>query len=69
MTAPAAVPSPCVNVCRMHAASGLCEGCARTLAEIAGWASMSEPDKRRVWQRIEQRRTAITNPATEPTRP
>jgi predicted Fe-S protein YdhL (DUF1289 family) len=59
-----AVPSPCINVCRMDAASGLCEGCQRTLAEIAGWASMDEADKRRVWQQIAQRREAYA--AAEP---
>ena len=33
--APAAVPSPCIAVCRMDAATGWCEGCLRTLDEIA----------------------------------
>jgi predicted Fe-S protein YdhL (DUF1289 family) len=32
-----AVPSPCISVCRMDAATGLCEGCFRTLDEIAAW--------------------------------
>ena len=32
------VPSPCISVCRMDAASGLCEGCLRTLDEIAAWS-------------------------------
>ena len=31
--------SPCVNICRMDPATGLCVGCARTLAEIAAWSS------------------------------
>lgn len=68
MTTPAVVPSPCVNVCRMQA-SGLCEGCARTLAEIAGWASMSEADKRETWLQIEQRRAAIAETATRKAQP
>lgn len=50
------IPSPCINVCRMDAASGLCEGCLRTLDEIAAWGTMDEDDKRAVWQRLEQRR-------------
>jgi len=58
MTSAGALPSPCVNVCRMDATRGLCEGCARTLDEIAGWAAMSETDKRAVWLRIESRRAA-----------
>ena len=51
----AGVPSPCVSVCRMDAASGLCEGCLRTLDEIAGWGGMDDRERRAVWQLIEQR--------------
>lgn len=36
----AEVDSPCVKVCVIHPATGLCLGCARTLDEIAGWSSM-----------------------------
>jgi len=35
------IQSPCVNICEMDAASGLCLGCARTIDEIAGWSSGS----------------------------
>ncbi len=52
---PGPVRSPCVSVCRMDAASGLCEGCLRTIDEIAGWADMATPDRLAVWQRIAQR--------------
>jgi len=40
-----AVPSPCVSVCVMDPASGLCAGCYRTLAEIADWINLSSEDK------------------------
>jgi len=53
-----AVPSPCINVCRMDAATGWCEGCQRTLAEIAAWGGMSDEDKRSVWQALSARREA-----------
>ena len=36
-----AVASPCNSVCRMDAASGWCEGCLRTLDEIADWSSLT----------------------------
>jgi hypothetical protein len=39
----------------MNAASGLCEGCLRTLDEIAAWSGMPDEDKRQVWVLIEQR--------------
>lgn len=46
------VRSPCVSVCRMDAATGLCEGCLRTIGEIAGWADMDTPERLAVWQQI-----------------
>jgi predicted Fe-S protein YdhL (DUF1289 family) len=49
------LPSPCVSVCRMDAASGYCEGCLRTLDEIAAWGMMDNRAKRGVWAQIEQR--------------
>jgi predicted Fe-S protein YdhL (DUF1289 family) len=49
------VPSPCRNVCRMDAASGFCEGCLRTIEEIAGWSAAGDDDKRRIWAQLPQR--------------
>ncbi|MGF6769440.1 putative Fe-S protein YdhL (DUF1289 family) [Paraburkholderia sp. GAS199] len=51
----AAVPSPCISVCRMDAATGWCEGCLRTIDEIAGWSSFDDEAKRAVWDAIESR--------------
>lgn len=51
----APVPSPCISVCRMDAASGRCEGCLRTLAEIAGWSALTEDDKRALWRQLARR--------------
>ena len=57
--AAAEVPSPCISICRMSAANGLCEGCFRTGDEIAAWSQVSEDRKRAIWRTIEQRMTAI----------
>ncbi len=54
----APVPSPCISVCRIDAATGLCAGCLRTLDEIAAWGSLDDDAKRAVWSAIEQRRGA-----------
>jgi predicted Fe-S protein YdhL (DUF1289 family) len=51
----APVPSPCINVCRMNPATGLCDGCLRTIDEIANWSSFSDAAKRDVWDEIELR--------------
>ncbi len=50
------VASPCVDVCRMNAQTGFCDGCFRTLDEIASWSSLSDDDKRAVLERVESRR-------------
>jgi predicted Fe-S protein YdhL (DUF1289 family) len=52
------LPSPCISICRMDAASGFCEGCLRTIEEIAAWSRMDNADKRRVWRAIELRAEA-----------
>jgi uncharacterized protein len=49
------VPSPCINVCRMDASTGWCEGCLRTIDEIAGWSLFDDDAKRAVWDAIEVR--------------
>lgn len=41
-----AVESPCIKVCVIHPASGLCLGCYRTAAEIAAWPDLT-PEARR----------------------
>ncbi len=52
------VPSPCISVCRMDRHTGWCEGCMRTIDEIAGWSTMDDGQKRRVWQLLPLRREA-----------
>ena len=54
----ATVSSPCTSVCRMDARTGWCEGCLRTLDEIAAWSGFDEADKRRLWLLLDQRRAS-----------
>ena len=35
------IETPCVDVCEVDEATGLCIGCRRSLAEIAAWGAMS----------------------------
>jgi len=53
-----AVPSPCINECRMDAATGWCEGCRRTLAEIAAWGGLDDGQKRAVLDALPARDAA-----------
>ena len=64
-----AVPSPCIQVCRIDPASGLCSGCLRTLDEIARWSALPDADKLRVWRLIRQRRAQVGSDADTPRGP
>ena len=39
---PRPVLTPCIKVCAVDGASGLCLGCLRTLQEIAEWSRLSD---------------------------
>ncbi len=42
------IDSPCVNICSIDPGDGYCEGCRRTLDEIARWTVMSPLERARV---------------------
>jgi len=50
-----AMPSPCISVCQMNVDTGLCEGCFRTIDEIAQWSTATEEFKRTAWLEIKRR--------------
>lgn len=56
------VASPCIDVCRMDAQSGFCEGCLRTVDEIAGWAAMPDEQKLLILAAIARRRASLLPP-------
>lgn len=55
----AAIQTPCVNVCAMNEAAGLCTGCGRTLAEIAAWGSLSDPERDAIMRALPARLDAM----------
>lgn len=50
--------SPCIRLCRVDPATGLCVGCRRTLDEIAGWASFSDDQRRAINASLSDRITS-----------
>ncbi len=54
-----AVASPCINICRMHAGTGWCEGCARTIDEIAAWGRLDDATRQRVQDVLPQRQVVL----------
>ncbi len=57
MSAPV-VASPCIDICRIDPDRGWCEGCLRTLDEIAAWGALDNSAKREIWKRLPARRAA-----------
>ena len=56
---PKAVATPCVQVCMVDGASGLCLGCFRTLPEIAGWMRFTEEERATLMTELPTRKTRI----------
>ncbi len=52
----AGLASPCIGVCRMHEASGWCEGCLRTIDEIVAWGGQDDTARRAVLLALRPRR-------------
>ena len=42
---PKPIATPCIKVCVVDGESGLCLGCYRTLAEVAGWTKLDDAQR------------------------
>lgn len=54
------IPTPCIGVCKIEAASGWCLGCGRSGEEIAAWQNAAPDFKRRVWSCLPRRRASLS---------
>jgi len=54
--------TPCINICTLDRASGLCLGCGRTVEEIARWSTMGEAERKRIMTELAARKAS--RPAT-----
>ena len=50
------VHSPCVGICHVNKKTQYCEGCFRTIGEIAEWGGLENAERRAVWLQLRQRR-------------
>ena len=57
--------SPCIRLCTLDAASGLCLGCGRTLAEIGGWLALSPEERTAIMRTLPGRLAALGGPVPE----
>lgn len=66
MTVALPVSSPCIDICLLDNASGLCVGCGRTMEEIAGWSAMGETERRAKMSELPARIAALGDVAAAP---
>jgi len=52
------VESPCISVCEYDENLDMCIGCFRTLDEISSWRSMTDEEKLKIIERVEQEKGA-----------
>lgn len=44
--------NPCIDICKIDKATGLCKGCLRTKAEIKNWKTFSKFERRAILERL-----------------
>lgn len=59
------IPSPCINICRLDANSGLCSGCYRTLEEITAWVRCDDEQRQAILGAVAIRRQTAANTPRE----
>lgn len=62
----AAVPSPCISVCKLDPDSRRCVGCTRTVEQIEAWMMLDDAERMAVWSSLAQQfdidlETALTS--------
>lgn len=51
------ISTPCIGICRLDDATGLCQGCGRSMAQIAAWPRLSEPERKALMAQLPGPRT------------
>jgi predicted Fe-S protein YdhL (DUF1289 family) len=64
-----AVSTPCIRLCVLDEGAGLCLGCGRTSAEIAGWMAMGEDVRRRIMAELDARLARLPDATSHAARP
>lgn len=60
--------SPCIDVCRIDEKTGWCEGCLRTIDEIAAWGALDAAARRAILDRLPERWNRVVAPAQDGSR-
>lgn len=52
--------SPCISICQINPASGLCQGCWRSRDEIASWPFLDREQQQAMLWQLHDRRAKAT---------
>lgn len=55
------IKSPCVKVCFVDPACGVCVGCFRTMEELGRWTRYSDAEREAIMDALPGRETAYRN--------
>lgn len=58
----ARISTPCIKVCILDPETGICEGCGRTTAEIAGWGMLNEDERLAIMAGLDERMRRLLLP-------
>ena len=58
--------SPCTGVCRIDPQTEFCEGCGRSINEIAAWGLMTAASRADVWALLPARMTEVRRRRPDP---
>lgn len=56
------IETPCIRICTLDPASGICIGCGRTLDEIARWSSLTSAERYEIMRELPRRLAGIPLP-------
>ena len=56
---PQPIATPCIKVCAVDGATGLCFGCGRNMNEIARWAVMAPTEREAIMTELPERMKTI----------
>lgn len=63
------IPSPCMSICQLDSATGLCRGCFRTVEEIARWTRAGNDERLAILNELKARRRAAGRTSAADNRP
>jgi len=49
------IETPCIKICVIDQDTSLCQGCGRSLEEIARWGSFSDEQRRQIMKQLKAR--------------